>query len=145
MKKAILFLVAAVSIARGHAQTGAETDSSFLVKLNQQIDDGVVSRNITALDSLYAGDFVFSHGSGRVEGKAGWLTTVARANYPFRQHDSVKVELHPGVAVVKGKMSIQKINKDKTDNYHLRYIRVYAWRNNRWQLISHNTTHEWHE
>ena len=123
----------------------AQQDSSILIALNQRIDDLVVQRNTTALDSLYAADFVFSHGSGKVEGKSGWLTTVGRANYPKRQHDSVKVELHAGVGIVKGKMSIEKINKDKTDRYHLRYLRVYAMRNGRWQLISHNTTHEWHE
>ena len=120
----------------------AQADSSLLIILNQRIDDLVVERNTLALDSLYAADFVFSHGSGRVEGKTAWLTTVGRANYPKRQHDSVKVELHGGVGIVKGKMSIEKINKDKTDRYHLRYIRVYAIRNGRWQLISHNTTYE---
>ena len=146
MKKTVFVsLVAIISFLFSNAQNGSVTDSSFLLKLNQQIDDHVVSRNLTALDTLYANDFVFSHGSGRVEGKPGWLTTVGRANYPLRQHDSVKVELHPAIAVVKGKMSIQKINKDKTDKYHLRYIRVFALRNNRWQMISHNTTHEWHE
>jgi hypothetical protein len=146
MKKAIFVsLLVVISFSFSHAQNRSATDSSFLLKLNQQIDDHVVSRNLAALDTLYASDFVFSHGSGRVEGKAGWLTTVGRANYPLRQHDSVKVELHPAVAIVKGKMSIQKVNKDKTDKYHLRYIRVFALRNNRWQMISHNTTHEWHE
>ena len=119
-------------------------DSSYLLSLNQQIDDYVVQRNVAALDTLFANDFVFSHGSGKVEGKAGWFGTVARANYPLRQHDSVKVELHPGIAIVKGKMNIQKINKDKTDRYWLKYVRVYAWRNN-WQLISHSTVQEKHE
>jgi hypothetical protein len=130
---------------RGFAQTGSKTDSSYLLTLNQQIDSYVVSRNLKALDSLYAADFVFSHGSGKVEGKSGWLKTVERASYPLRQHDSVSVELHEATGIVKGKMAIQKINKDKTDNYHLRYIRVYALRQGRWLLISHNTTHEWHE
>ena len=123
----------------------AQSNSSYLVWLNQQIDSYVVSKDVKALDSLYAADFVFSHGSGRVEGKEGWMKTVERANYPLRQHDSVKVELHEDVAVVKGKMDIQKVNKDKTDTYHLRYIRIYALRNKQWQLISHNTTQEWHD
>src|SRR5688572_21683320 len=123
-------LLLAASLIR--AQTTV-TDSTQLILLNQQIDDLVVKRNVTALDSMYATDFVFCHGSGRVEGKSGWLTTVGRANYPLRQHDSVKVELHPAVAIVKGKMSIEKVNKDKTDRYYLRYIRVYALRDRRWQ------------
>ncbi len=146
MKQIVLvFLLAFDPFFVVNAQKESEKDSIFLVKLNQQVDDHVVSRNLVALDTLYASDFVFSHGSGKVEGKAGWLATVGRANYPLRQHDSVKVELHPAVAIVKGKMAIQKINKEKIDKYHLRYIRVFVWRNSRWQMISHNTTHEWHE
>ena len=140
----ILILVTSLSIIPASRLIGQSlADSNYLVVLNQQIDDHVVKRNVIALDSLYAPDFVFSHGSGRIEGKAGWLTTVGRANYPLRRHDSVRAELHPGIAVIKGKMSIEKINNDKTDRYHLRYIRVYAFRDRRWQLISHNTTHEW--
>ena len=123
----------------------AQQDSSLLISLNQKIDDYVVQKNTTALDTLYAADFVFSHGSGRIEGKPGWLTTVGRANYPKRLHDSVRVELHPGIGIVKGKMAIEKINKDKTDRYYLRYLRIYALRNGRWQLLSHHTTYEWHE
>jgi hypothetical protein len=145
MKKYFISGCLLFSSALLHAQAATTSDSSLLVSLNQQIDSYVVQRNTAALDSLYATDFVFSHGSGKVEGKQSWLVTVGKANYPMRQHDSVKVELHPGVAVVKGKMAIRRTNGDKTDRYHLRYIRVYAWRSNRWQMISHNTTHEWHE
>jgi hypothetical protein len=126
-------------------KTTAQQDSLKLLALNQQIDLFVVSRNIAALDTIYASDFVFSHGSGKVEGKQGWLLTVGRADYPKRMHDSVKVELHPGLAIVKGKMDIEKINKQKKDRYHLRYIRVYSLRERRWELISHITTHEWHD
>lgn len=127
------------------AQGKISADSNYLVSLNQQIDDLVVSKDTITLHGLYSDDFVFSHGSGKVEGRASWLLTVSRAAYPQRIHDSVKVELHPGIAIVKGKMSIHRSGKDKIDKYHLRYIRVYALRQEKWQLISHSTTHEWHE
>lgn len=146
MKKVvILFLLSVFLVAFTAVRAAGVSDSSDLVVLNQQIDDYVVQRNVKALEELYADDFVFSHGSGRVEGRSGWLVTVGRANYPLRKHDSVKVELHPELAIVKGKMAIEKVNKDKTDRYHLRYIRVYALRNKKWQMVSHSTTHEWHE
>lgn len=146
MKKVIvLFFVSFFLLHEVKARPVNTGDSSQLILLNQAIDNYVVARNTVALDTLYSPDFVFSHGSGRVEGKAGWLATVTRANYPLRQHDSVRVELHPGLGIVKGRMSIQKVNKDKTDRYQLKYIRIYAWRNERWQLISHNTIFEQHE
>jgi ketosteroid isomerase-like protein len=124
------------------AQTS--NDSSHLLQLNQQIDQYVVERNVAALDSLYAADFVFSHGSGRIEGKAGWMKTVGRADYPLRQHDSVRVELHGSLALLRGKMNIEKKGKEKTDKYFLRYIRLYARRDHSWQLVSHQTFYEQH-
>ena len=135
----------AVSLALSLTSHAQPADSLLLVKLNQQIDDYVVQQKVTELGSLYADDFVFSHGSGKVEGKASWLQSVARTTYPSRQHDSVKVELHPGVAVVKGNMSIRRNDKQKVAVYHLKYIRVYALRNRQWQMISHSTTAERHD
>jgi ketosteroid isomerase-like protein len=121
------------------------SDSSFLIVLNQQIDNYVVSKDTTALSKLYADDFVFSHGSGKIEGKHSWFTSVAKGNFTSRQHDSVRVELHPNLAIVRGKLSVQKKANDKIDRYHLQYIRVYAYRNKQWQMISHITTAEYHE
>jgi hypothetical protein len=126
------------------AQAGL-ADSSYLISLNQQIDNAVVKQDTISLKKWYAADFVFSHGSGRVDGKESWLTSVTKGNFISRQHDSVTVELHPTLAVVKGKLAIQKKNADKIDRYHLKYIRVYAYRNKEWQLASHNTTYEYHE
>ena len=127
------------------AQVSEQTDSSFMIILNQQIDDYVVKQQVEPLSKLYADDFVFSHGSGKVEGREGWLKSVAKGNFLLRQHDSVTVEMHPELAIVRGKLSVHKNNKDKIDRYHLKYFRLYAYRNKQWQLISHITTSEWHE
>jgi ketosteroid isomerase-like protein len=120
-------------------------DSAFIIRLNQQIDNNVVKRDIAALDTSYADDFVFTHGTGKVDNKQSWLTTVRNAQYPSRQHDSVTVEKHPGLAIVKGRLNIQRIDSAKTLRYHIRYIRVYATRGKRWEMISHSTTLEVHE
>jgi ketosteroid isomerase-like protein len=133
-----IFLISELSVS-------AQQDSLKLVELNQRIDDLVVKQDAKTLEGLYADDFVFSHGSGKVEGKETWLKTVGRTVYPSRQHDSVKVEMHPGIAIVKGKMDIQRKDKDKVAIYHLRYIRVYALRGKQWQMISHSTTEEKHD
>jgi hypothetical protein len=146
MKRTItLLLIALFSSSVLKPQTMTRSDSSYIVSLNQQIDNFVVRQNVAVLDTLYAGDFVFSHGSGKIEGKAGWLKTVGNTKYLSRQHDSVTVELHPGLAIVRGKLSIQRVDTGKTAGYQLKYIRVYALRSEKWQMISHITTHEQHE
>lgn len=127
------------------AQVSEQTDSSFILVLNQQIDNYVVKQQVELLSKFYADDFVFSHGSGKVEGREGWLKSVVKGNFLLRQHDSVTVEMHQELAIVRGKLSVHKNNKDKIDRYHLKYFRLYAYRNNQWQLISHITTSEWHE
>ncbi|MBK8953689.1 MAG: nuclear transport factor 2 family protein [Chitinophagaceae bacterium] len=146
MKKWKLFLLCAFcNTGISSAQTSSNTgDSSLLIVINQQIDDYVVNKDTLELASLYAEDFIFSHGSGRVEGKQGWFSSVAKGGFLLRRHDSVKVELHPQLAILRGKLSVQKRGKEKTDNYYLYYIRVYAYRNKRWQMLSHITTSEYH-
>lgn len=142
MKTIILFLILSITIQLASAQS---VDSNFIILRNQQIDTYVVEHNTTALDSLYAEDFVFSHGSGRIEGKKGWFTSVAKGSFLSRLHDSVTVEFHPQLAIVKGKLSVQKKNKENTDRYLIYYVRIYAFRKNSWQVISHITTREYHE
>lgn len=119
-----------------YAQQG---DSSHLIRLNQQIDDLVIKRDVAALDSFYADDFVMIHGDGRTDPKKAWLAAVAKSNYSTRQHDSVKAELHNTIAIVKGKMLVQKAGAESTAVPYRTYIRVFALRDNRWQLLSHYT------
>lgn len=147
MRRAFLFLLCIVFCKLSLAQKNNDrhADSAYLIKINQEIDQAVVNKDTALLRKRYADDFVFSHGSGRVEGTNSWFGSVMRNNYPQRSHDSVTVELHPNIGIVKGKMTIQRVGKDKTDKYYLKYIRVYAKREQQWWLISHSTTWEIHE
>jgi hypothetical protein len=141
MKALFLFLSSLTAIAL----QGQESSGDIIIRLNQRIDDYVVQQKVEALDTLYGADFVFSHGSGKVEGKESWLKTVAKAKYLLRQHDSVKVEYHPGLAIVRGKLAVHRVDPTRTERYHLQYIRIYAWRKEKWEMISHMTTEEMHE
>jgi len=138
----LLFLIGYT--AHAYAQLPPSPDSSWLLKLNERIDDLVTERNTAAVDSLYADDFVFSHGSGRIEGKAGWMKTVARGKYLRRNHDSVRVQQHGNIAVLRGQMYIERQDAAGVAKYRLWYIRVYARRKGHWRLVSHTTVNEIH-
>lgn len=143
MKKIIPLLIAI--LLQFSAQASGFSDSSLLITLNQQIDNYVVAKDTAALSKLYAADFVFSHGSGNVDNKQSWFKSVVKGSFVSRQHDSVKVELHPNLAILRGKLSVHKKANNKSDRYHLQYVRVYAYRDKQWQMISHITTAEYHE
>lgn len=125
----------------------AQRDSEVLLSINAQLDEAVVKKNIEVLEKHYADDFVFTHGTGFVEGKASWIKNVANPNTQFvsRAQDSTTVELHDDVALVIGKIEITRKDKDKNIAYGIWYIRVYRKKNDLWQMISHRTTREWHK
>ena len=142
--KSFLIITLLILGANANAQLPRSPDSAYLLSLNQGIDDLVVKQNVEEVEKLFADDFVFSHGSGRIEGKAGWMKTVGRTKYQVRSHDSVTVEQHGDMAILKGQMYIERLDKKGLAKYRLKYIRVFVHRRSQWVLLSHNTTHEVH-
>lgn len=114
--------------------------------INRSIDEAVVKKDVNKLKQVYADDFVFTHGTGYVEGKNSWIKDVENPTKKFtsRVHDSTLVELHDNVAIVTGSLAITRSDADKLVRYGIRYVRVFALRNKSWQLISHRTVKEWH-
>ena len=114
--------------------------------INRSIDEAVVKKDVNKLKQVYADDFVFTHGTGYVEGKNSWIKDVENPAKKFtsRMHDSTLVELHDNVAIVTGSLAITRSDADKLVRYGIRYVRVFALRNKSWQLISHRTVKEWH-
>jgi ketosteroid isomerase-like protein len=126
----------------------SDSDVKKLVDdLNRKIDRAVVAKDFQTLEKHYGNDFVFTHGTGLVDSKKSWIEAIKRnKGYVSREHDSTTVELHGDVAVINGKLTVGRIEpaKDGTTKYSLWYVRVFAFRKNHWEMISHRTTSEWH-
>ena len=144
MKRNLILSVLAFLCWQAYAQP-KELKAKLLIN-NKAIDESIIGKNIAALDTLYADDFVFTHGTGFVDSKKSWLANVAKKDQVFvsRIHDSTTVEIHPDFAMLVGKLSISRKDNDKLVNYGLWYVRIFAQRGKYWQLISHKTTKEWH-
>jgi hypothetical protein len=119
--------------------------SAVLDSLNRFVDYCVVKKLKAALDTLYAEDFAFTHGTGKFDTKDSWLKAVmdTGTNYLSRQHDSITVEVHEKVAIVYGSLMVKTNRTNQWKSYGVRYVRVFTLRQNRWQLISHRTVKEW--
>lgn len=124
----------------------AQDTQHQVLSVNEQIDEAVVKKNLPFLEKHYADDFVFTHGTGYVEGKESWLKDVASLNtkYISRIQDSTSVEMHGDIALVVGKVDIKRQDKDNEVSYGIWYIRIYRLNRATWQMISHRTTKEWH-
>jgi ketosteroid isomerase-like protein len=115
--------------------------------LNRKIDQAVVDKNIDFMKKHYAEDFVFTHSTGYIDSKDSWIKNIEKMGtdkFLSRAHDSTKVELHGDVAIIFGKLSVQRQGKDKISKYALHYVRVFALRNKVWQMICHKSTDEVH-
>jgi ketosteroid isomerase-like protein len=121
----------------------ADGTASKVDDLNRALDRAVVKKDLPFLEKHYGDDFVFTHGTGHVDSKESWLKGVQQGNFISREHDSTKVELHKTIAIVTGKLAVQRKPKEgQASLYILKYVRVYALRKKVWQLISHRTVWE---
>jgi len=140
MALALLLIGLANTVA---AQDGVDT---AIAALNRQIDAAVVQKDGAKLRQWYADDFVFTHGTGLVEGKESWLRTVmdTATHYLSRSHDSLTTEVHGRLAIVYGKLTVQRATGKGISKYELWYVRVFEKRKRHWQLVSHRTVSERH-
>jgi ketosteroid isomerase-like protein len=106
--------------------------------MDQRIEDAVVQADLTFLESVYARDFRFTHGTGNVQSKDEWLKSVAKRGFLSRKVSLVEVELHGDVAVTYGRLDVAK-SGEGGEKYSLRYVRVYERRNGRWEMLMHRT------
>ena len=147
MKKLVKYLVL-IACTIGYISAYAQTTEvqKTVDNINRSIDEAVVKKDADKLRQLYADDFVFTHGTGYVEGKSSWIKDVENPSKKFtsRVHDSTLVELHDNVAIVTGSLAITRSDAEKLVRYGIRYVRVFALRNKNWQLLSHRTVKEWH-
>lgn len=144
-----LKFVAIVAVSVAWATNAlAQLDEALVVdELNQAIDNAVVRKDLEFLEKHYADGFVFTHGTGHIDSKESWIDNIRRmgeTQFLSRQHDSTFVELHGDIAIIAGKLSVKRESGGKVSGYGIRYVRVYAKRDDGWQMISHRTTDEWH-
>ncbi len=112
--------------------------TSELSALEHAVEAAVTRKDAAFLDTVYSADFVFQHGTRRVDDKASWLDSL-RGGGPAaasRTLSELAVEPHGDVATTTALISVVAATGRV---YSIRYVRVYAQRDGRWQMLSHRT------
>jgi uncharacterized protein DUF4440 len=157
---AILVLVAAVSsvdarqpsamAAKGPvlAPKAAHEVADEVLAFEREIEAAVVRGDVAFVDAASASTLTFTHGDGwttggaplRVDSRADWMATVAKAPYASRVLDSVKTEVHGDIVITYGRYVARfKQAVPGRRQFTVWYQRVYAKRDGRWQYLSHRT------
>ncbi|MFL5740474.1 MAG: nuclear transport factor 2 family protein [Flavisolibacter sp.] len=140
----LLFILSIVGSTAAFCQNAQDTTATkvFIDSLNRQIDRAVVQKNIPFLQKHFADDFRFFHATGMIDSKQSWIGKAeSGGDYFSREHDSTSVELHIDIALVTGTLTV--LFPPNHNGYAVRYIRVYAFRNQVWQMVSHHSTAQW--
>ena len=151
----ILIALTAVSLPlaaprQAAAPTPAIDAAAEVVALERAIEDAVVKGDVRFVDAATAPTFTFTHGDGwttggaplRVDSRADWLATVAKAPYASRVLDSVKTEVHGDIVITYGRYVARFKNAEPgRRQFTVWFERVYARRDGRWQYLSHRTVH----
>jgi len=133
---------------RATAPTSASQAAADVLALERAIEAAVVSGDVAFGDAATAPTFTFTHGDGwttggapiRVDSRADWMATVAKAPYASRVLDSVKTEVHGDVVITYGRYVARfKDAAPGRRQFTVWFERVYAFRDGRWQYLSHRT------
>lgn len=110
-----------------------------LLSLDSRLEEAASDGDFDALEPILAEDFIYTHSSGKSQGKSEWLEGLKPlAGKRQRVLSGVKIEPHGGVAVVMGDMDIVRPGSPTQLN---RYVRVYRLDGGRWRAISQRTVH----
>jgi ketosteroid isomerase-like protein len=140
MNKFKVTVSALLIAATWQVQAQSENIQNEIDNLNRNLDRAVVSKDIATLQKHYGDDFVFTHSDGKVDSKESWIKSIQHAHYLSREHDSTKVELHDDIAIVTGKLKVErKVKHPENPLFTIHYVRVFARRNDIWQLICHRS------
>ena len=130
------------------AQHGAHDTAAEVLAFERAIEAAVVRGDVSFVDAATAPTFTFTHGDGwttggaplRVDTRADWMATVAKAPYASRVLDSVKTEVHGDIVITYGRyVGRFKDAAAGRRTFTVWYERVYAKRDGKWQYLSHRT------
>jgi hypothetical protein len=153
---AVCVAVGSTAAQQGSAGTNRQAASptaplevaADVLAFERDIEAAVVRGDVGFVDSASAPTFTFTHGDGwttggeplRVDSRADWLTTVAKAPYASRVLDSVKTEVHGDIVITYGRYVARfKDAAPGRRQFTVWYERVYAKRAGKWQYLSHRT------
>lgn len=119
-----------------------------VLAFEREIEAAVVRGDVAFVDAASAPTFTFTHGDGwttggaplRVDSRADWMATVAKAPYASRVLDSVRTEVHGDVVITYGRYVARfKEAAPGRRQFTVWYQRVFAKRDGKWQYLSHRT------
>jgi ketosteroid isomerase-like protein len=139
-----VLLITLTSIARGQEQSASRDQRSSVEQAIRQVDNERIQAQIhadaTALDRIYASDFIGVGPSGTVRTKPQVIADFTSGNLKFQSisTDEVQVRVYENTAVETGLSTMVGQDKGKTVPRDTRFTRVWVKQQGHWQLVANH-------
>jgi hypothetical protein len=145
MRTVTLTVLSFVLICGSLAQT-ANPLGDDPAKFDAKLEAAMLNKDVAFLEAVLADDVRFTHGVGpngtrNVWNRARWLEQTPKSVATERNLDSVEVERHGDVIETTGHTQV-KTSVAANPEYHVWFVRVYAKKDGRWQLLSNRTVQQ---
>ena len=138
----LVFIVAPVGEGQKQSATGSHETSveETIRKLDNERIQAQIHADATALDRIYAADFIGVGPSGTVRTKPQVILDFTSGDLKFQSitTDDVQVRVYGDTAVESGRSTMVGQDKGKTVPRHTRFTRVWVRQQGRWQLVANH-------
>jgi ketosteroid isomerase-like protein len=102
----------------------------------------MLKADVTVLDKLLGADLTYTHGDGRVIGKAAFISDFKTGafKYTIIEPNDMTVRVFGDVAVVTGGAAMHVVNNGAPADIKIRYTDVHVKRNGAWQMVAWEAT-----
>ena len=102
----------------------------------------MLKADVAALDKLLAADLTYTHGDGRVIGKAAFISDFKTGAFKYTtiEPNDMTVRVFGDVAVVTGGAAMHVVNNGAPADIKIRYTDVHVRRNGVWQMVAWEAT-----
>ena len=147
MRRALFIAVLVLTVApMGVGQKQSERDShrtsveETIRKLDNERIQAQIHADATALDRIYAADFIGVGPSGTVRTKPQVIADFTSGNLKFQSitTDEVKVRVYENTAVETGLSTMDGQDKGKAVPRDTRFTRVWVKQDGRWRLVANH-------
>ena len=139
-----VLVVTAISIALGEEQNASRDQRSLVEQTIRQLDNERIQAQIgadaTALDRIYAEDFIGVGPSGTVRTKPQVISDFTSGTLKFQSitTDEVQVRVYENTAVETGLSTMVGQDKGKAVPRDTRFTRVWVKQQGHWRLVANH-------
>ena len=139
---AVVLTVAPMGVAQTESTKGSHQTSveEIIKKLDNERIQAQIHADVTALDRIYAPDFIGVGPSGRVRTKPQVISDFTSGDLKFQSitTDDVQVRVYGNTAVETGRSTMIGQDKGQTVPSDTRFTRVWVKQQGRWRLVANH-------